>query len=576
MTLHGLLTSAAEAYRLSPGEIAPELGSASAAGVPRVDVDWLSIDPHAVGEMHRDSVLAASPLSRKARGAYYTPRPVARLLAEGAIPLVQPAGRELPKILDPACGCGSLLVEAMRYLCGHLGASPLEAVSCLRGFDRDLDCVVLARVALIAAAYGLGARDVELEAAARRLSHRILVRDVLAAGCDASADCIVMNPPYVRAATSAAGRSQLRGRFRTATGVFDLHVPFIELALRSVRPGGSLGLLTTDKFLVADYGRKLRAHLAKEVALVRLLMLGECVDVRPGALVAQTVVTAVRQRPSPRHVVEVLRPHGLADLDGGRAGGVRLRQRELLATRWPLLRAGPAERRVVWRMTSGDVTPLGSMVLVRGGVRGFDYQACCEHLVEGQGHADEMPVACPGNIRAYRRSPGRPVRLAGRKWKAPCLGRRPDRVPPRLWDLFGRPKLLVKGVGPRPTAALSRDPAALFVAVWGVWGPDDLLGSLLGLLNSKPAAWLHFQQLYTARIPRGSLRVPMSWLAAFPVPRGDLSELRHLALRRVAATTDTERDRLQDQIDRAAARAYGLGEDELRLMEGVPLRAVQT
>jgi hypothetical protein len=226
-------------------------------------------------------------------------------------------------------------------------------------------------------------------------------------------------------------------------------------------------------------------------------------------------------------------------------------------------------------MTTGPTRPLGSLALVRGGLRGFDYHRCCDELVEAADYPRAVPVVTPGNVRAYGAQANRPVRLAGRDWTEPCLPRRPDVIPANLWELFAQPKVVVKGVGARPTAGWRPDPAALFVAVWGVWGEEGLLWAVLGLLNSWAAAWLHYQQLATARIPHGSLRVPMAWVAEFPLPRNGTDEIAELARKRLLADTAKEQEALQARIDRAVARAHDLTEAELRAMERTPLRPVQ-
>lgn len=575
MTSRGLLSSAAEAYGLPPGLIAPELGPGAASETHAVGIDWSSVDPQVFGRIYEQQVLARQTASRKAQGAFYTPPAVARLLVEQAVPLADPAPGGLPEILDPACGCGGLLVEALAFLCRRRGADVLTAVSRLRGLDRDLASVVLARLALLAAAHGFGVRGRDLAGVARCLVRQVLPRDAVRGDLPAGAHCVLMNPPYVRAATAGEDRHSLRRRYQTAAGAFDLHIPFVELAVRSTRPGGSLGLLTSDKFLVADYGRKLRALLAEQVQLLRLISLADCDDASPGALVAQVATVAVRGRPEQGHRVEVLHPRALAEIECRSARTVRLAQGDLLLARWPTLRADSAEQQVVATMTSGSVRPLGSMALVRGGVRGFDYGACCRQMAEAQGLPDEMPVLCPGNIRAYRAPSGHSVRLARRGWRAPCLRSRPDPVSSELWQLCSQPKLAIKGVGRRPTAALVNGPAMLLVAVWGVWAEPELLYPLLALLNSRPAAWLHYQQLYTARIPRGSLRIPLSWVAAFPVPATGLRELDSLGRRRIGAATAAEGHSVQEEIDLAAAKAYGLGTDELHLMAQAPLGEVQ-
>jgi len=477
----------------------------------------------------------------------------------------------LPICLDPACGCGGLLVEALRVVHARSGADTVVASLALRGFDCDLASVWMARLAVMLAARKLGATSEELARVGAAVAANITARDVLAEPPREPADWLLMNPPYVRAVRTAADRRHIRRAFATATGPFDLHVPFVELAVRCLQPGGSFAILTTNKLFAAEYARGLRRLLADSVALRRVIDLEACEEARCGALVDQVLLVGVAHPPPPEHRVQVLRPTTLA---AGGASSSRL-QVELLRERWPAVRASASELQIIARMTGAAARSLGSLAQVRGGLRGFDYRRCCEALVDGEEDLGAMRVLTPGNIRAYRLPTRAPVRLAGRRWRDPVLPTRPDAINEALWRLFGRPKMVVKGVGPRPTAAWCPEPGALLVAVWGVWGDEELLWSVLGLLNSRPVAWLHYHQLAMARIPRGSLRTPMAWLAEFPVPRERIGPLAELARLRFEAVIPADQATLQEQIDAAAARAYGLTRADLRLMAQAPVRPVQ-
>jgi len=341
-------------------------------------------------------------------------------------------------------------------------------------------------------------------------------------------------------------------------------VPFVQLALDVAREGGTVGLLVSNKLLVADYSRAVRQYMHERATLHSLLDLGERPGSQPDAQVNQAILVATLRPARPEHRVRVSQVSALRPT---------LRpQRDVLTTRWPALHAGARGTNIVERMTSASHPRLASLAEVRGGLRGFDYHACCAELTEAAG----MPVISPGNLRAYRAPTGDPLRLGGRRWSAPSLRARPAGISETLWRLFRRPKLVVKGIGPRPTAALVAQPAALLVAVWGIWAEQETLWALLALLNSRPAAWLHYQQLRSARIPEGSLRIPLSWLKELPVPEPALPGLAGLGRLRALADEPSEQAEAQRRIDLAVAAGYGLGKAELRLMEKVPLRDVQT
>ena len=375
--------------------------------------------------------------------------------------------------------------------------------------------------------------------------------------------------PYVRA-TRRVGSEGIRRDFATARGAFDLQVPFIELALRRVRAGGRVGLLVSNKFLVTDYGRRLRAFLDHHATIDRIVDLADCSDAGCGPLINQVILTAHRQTADDQHRVALSRP----TLSTKPAPNHMRSQAALLGARWPVLHATRSEQRLIEAMQT-DTDRLADIALVRGGARGFDYTACCERIVEHVSSPESMAALTPGNIRAYRAPSGDCVRLAGERWIAPTLSERPESISEELWGLFRCPKLVVKGIGVRPTAALCTQPAALLVAIWGVWTDRERLLALNALINSLPAAWLHYQQLNAARIPKGSLRIPLSWLKALPVPRGKLERLAELARQRSAASTPAAQSALQDDIDHAAATAYGLGDDDLQLMRQAPVRSVQ-
>ncbi len=472
-------------------------------------------------------------------------------------------------MLDPACGCGALLLAALDHLADG-GLSPLRAARLLRGHDRDFGSVIVTRVALLLSATQLGASAAGIQRLASELPLQVTQRDVLHQLPDCAADCIVANPPYVRAARRGAESDRIRRDFATARGAFDLQVPFIELAVRTVTEGGTIGLLTSSKFLVADYGRRLRRYLHERATLRELIDLTDCRGAEAGALVNQVITIATRKPPRPGHQVAIFCPESLDDI-GPRN---QKAQRDLLRSRWPTLRASDDEQSLLARMLD-DTVPLRELALVRGGVRGFDYNECCAHMSEATGSRDELPVVTPGNVRAFRAPTSALLRLRGTLWECPVLTDRPPAVSDELWRLFHQPKLIIKGIGPRPTAALWDHPTALMVAVWGAWGEPRVLGAALALLNSLPAAWLHYQQLYAARIPKGSLRIPLSWIQEFPVPRSGLDCLAGVAARRAAASDPAEINAAQHAVDEAAIRAYGLTEADARLMAKAPLREIQ-
>src|SRR5207237_3051669 len=121
-------------------------------------------------------------------GAHYTPPQLARFLAERAVAHLPP-GEGTIRVLDPACGDGSLLRAIW-----EVSPTKLRRRLVLSGLDTDPVAVERARS---------GTVPISAECA-----------DFLMFPAAATANLIISNPPYVRTQVLGARRSrQLAARF---------------------------------------------------------------------------------------------------------------------------------------------------------------------------------------------------------------------------------------------------------------------------------------------------------------------------------------------------------------------------
>ena len=88
-------------------------------------------------------------------------------------------------------------------------------------------------------------------------------------------DAVIGNPPYVRIqGFPAAQIAYFSRRYRSASGNFDLYIPFVERGVQLLRTGGLLGMITPNKFFRTDYGEGLRGLLSSERAVRRIVDFG--------------------------------------------------------------------------------------------------------------------------------------------------------------------------------------------------------------------------------------------------------------------------------------------------------------
>jgi hypothetical protein len=96
-------------------------------------------------------------------------------------------------------------------------------------------------------------------------------------------DCVVGNPPYVRIQNLDEKLVEyLEQTFESASGKFDLYIPFLERGTALLRQNGLLGMIVPNKFLSANYGAAFRGFATRN-RLVRQLVDFESECVFPGA-----------------------------------------------------------------------------------------------------------------------------------------------------------------------------------------------------------------------------------------------------------------------------------------------------
>ncbi|MBI3411356.1 MAG: Eco57I restriction-modification methylase domain-containing protein [Planctomycetes bacterium] len=77
-------------------------------------------------------------------------------------------------------------------------------------------------------------------------------------------DIVLANPPYVRHELIKEFKSKLKENFLAVySGTADLYVFFYARAIQLLRGGGTVAFISSNKWFRADYGTKLREHVAK-------------------------------------------------------------------------------------------------------------------------------------------------------------------------------------------------------------------------------------------------------------------------------------------------------------------------
>lgn len=241
---------------------------------------------------------------RKARGAFFTPEPVARFVTDWAVRTTGDA------VLEPSCGEAAFLLAAVDRLTaiGTAADSPQSPASGV------LDGVEL---------HGPSAKAAQKILQAAGLSSRVRTADFFTVEPTGSYDAVIGNPPYVRY-QDFSGEARIKSRTAalragvTLTGLASSWAAFTVHSALFLKPGGRLGLVLPAELLSVNYAAEVRRFLLERFATVDLVLFTE--RVFPGVLEDVVLLMADGYQQGPTDHASVYQVQNAADLTSSPAG----------------------------------------------------------------------------------------------------------------------------------------------------------------------------------------------------------------------------------------------------------------
>lgn len=211
--------------------------------------------------VRREKQLA--PAVRKAKGAHYTPQELALFVAQ-QITANLPKDQRSLKVLDPACGDGSLL-HAMAATLGDAG-------HCFEGCDVDQPALVQAEAFL--------RRDFRPQTFTFRHEDFLMrfegaTGDLFQGTRPSLYDTVISNPPYVRTQVLGATIAKRLAAAFGHSGRIDLYFAFLAGISLSLKPGGIAGIIVSNRFMTTKAGSDVRAGLLRDFDLIHVWDLGD-------------------------------------------------------------------------------------------------------------------------------------------------------------------------------------------------------------------------------------------------------------------------------------------------------------
>ncbi len=196
----------------------------------------------------------------KINGATFTPIKLANFLADRLLSYLGETKENVIQISDPACGDGTLLEAIANKFPSNF---PIK----LYGYDTNSAYLKKAQC-LLSEKFPNFECKVELK-------DYIQERFDVTSSDNKSIDIYIANPPYVRTQILGEERSKAIANLYQLRGRIDLYFPFLINMTDSLKEGGLMGVITSNRYLTTKSGADIRRFLLSHYDILEVIDLGD-------------------------------------------------------------------------------------------------------------------------------------------------------------------------------------------------------------------------------------------------------------------------------------------------------------
>lgn len=201
--------------------------------------------------------------NKKEKGAFFTPYYISSYIAKK----IEPGEC---KVIDPACGCGNILIAAIDRIARINEITPLEATEYIYGIDIDEKNIYYAKILIELWCLEQGC-DTD------GINFNIKCADSLTSDWfNLEYDYIIGNPPYVNYRQINKAKKEIySSMYLSANGMYNLSHVFIEKAVSKLAPNGKMVFITINNILYSEGSAKLRKLIDSKGIYREIIDLGE-------------------------------------------------------------------------------------------------------------------------------------------------------------------------------------------------------------------------------------------------------------------------------------------------------------
>ncbi|AAK80265.1 adenine-specific DNA-methyltransferase [Clostridium acetobutylicum] len=248
---------------------------------------------------------------KKERGVVYTPLKISNYIIDSTISEEDIIKNPFLKIVDPACGCGNIIIPCFIYL-RNIYIKNLDKINNINklelreeninyhiiknnlfGYDVDLNAIKVLTI--------------DLFCESKCFSSNFLCKDFLLDEIGIKYDIFLSNPPYVGLKSINKEYSAiLKTMYPSYKDKADISYCFFEKSILCLKIDGKLGFITSRYFLESQSGEELRRILVEKCSLYKIV---DFYGIRPFKKAGiDTVMIFLERGIGDRKSIEIIKP----------------------------------------------------------------------------------------------------------------------------------------------------------------------------------------------------------------------------------------------------------------------------
>jgi len=397
-------------------------------------------------------------------------------------------------------------------------------------------------------------------------------------------DVVIANPPYIRIHKQEQNKrikEFIKKTYISAYKDFDYYVLFIEKGLNILKKDGILTYITPDKYLVREYGSRVRSLILK-YSIVELFDLSRATDIFDAA--TYPLISIIQKNNNLDEVTTKI-ARTIQNLTNQYKKVVIPKQRCVDNDRIEIIEPEANKLLIkIFTQSSKLSDILKSDQLFCGTPRAKDYHSWAKYIFGSKKTKKCLRVLVCSNIQPYVINHKKKVRTVGLSIFAPYFCNTDQLISETRWNKFTfKPKILIRGNDTRITASLDKE-GSVFIGIYAIKVYSNIADDykyLLASLNSKLYQWIFSAQNPSIKIGGEFFSINSPHILKLPfkkIPQKQRKLFNEL-VDKIHVITKNE-DYLQNeakqkkvkeyehQIDKMVYKLYGLTKEEIRIVEG--------